>query len=42
MNSYPLFETATVLIGKENLLPSLNEVQGFCYSKHSLKQNLPE
>jgi len=42
MNSYPLSETETVLIGKENLLPSLNEVQGFCCSKLSLKHNLPE
>lgn len=42
MNSYPLSVTATVLIGKENLLPSLNEVQGFCCSKFSLKHNLPE
>jgi len=42
MNSCPLSETETVLIGKENCLPSLNEVQGFCCSKLSLKHNLPE
>lgn len=42
MNVYPLSETETVLIGKENLLPIWNELQGVCCSKLSLKHNLPK